>query len=207
MAEETQNTFDWMAEENAMEVVEGIKFDPEADYTFEIKEIAGKSGVKEGKPWKAIEVHFAEQESGVVIRKPFFVSPKITKNLDTPTKSNDMVKLAEALGHKPAIGTKVHPKNFLRVGMKITCKVLPQKTKDGKETGYSEIALETCRIAGKKAQQTIEVNPEMVAKWQQEIKDGVYATKEKYMQNLATTGRVGEVADFLAAVDGGKITF
>lgn len=209
MADEntTQNTFDWMDDNNSMEVVEGIKFDPEIDYPFEIKEIVGKKGVKEGHEWQAIEVHFAEQESGVVIRKSFFVSPKITKNMDTPAKSNDLVKLAEALGHKPSIGSKIHPKNFLRVGLKITAKVVPSKNKEGKETGYSEIDLTTVRPSGTKAQQKITIDPVKIEKWQKEITDGKYTSKEKYLQNLANTGRVMEVSEFLAAADSGSIKF
>lgn len=205
--EEAQSTFDWMADDNQMEVVEGIKFDPEREYPFEIKEITGKGGIKEGKPWKAIVVAFAEEESGVVIRKMFFISDKITKNVDSPEKSNDLVKLAEVLGHKPEIGKKIHPKNFLRVGMKVTAHVLPQKRKDGTETGYSEISIASIKPLGKKAQQTVPVNTESIGKWQKEISDGKYSTKEKFMQNLAGTGRVNDIAEFLAACESGSITF
>ena len=91
--------------------------------------------------------------------------------------------------------------------MKVYAKVVDQTRKDGTKTGYSEINLASVRPHGKKAQQTISSDPKDVAKWQKEITEGVYTTKEKYMGNLVSTGRAAEVGSFMNAVNAGEISF
>ena len=208
MSDEATKILNWMDDDYGMEITEGIKFDPENDYTFEVTDIKRKAGEKDGKPWQSLELSFTEAESGVTIRKSFFLNPKISINKDSPEKSADLIKLANALGYKTEIGTKgFHPKNFLRIGLKISARVVEQVRKDGTKTGYSEINIASIRPFGKKAQQSFASDPSDVAKWQKEISDGKYPTKEKYMANLVNTGRATEVGPFNNAVASGEITF
>lgn len=206
MTEDDQRTFDWTQAD--FEVSEGVKFDPEIDYNFEITEIKGISGIKDGKEWKAVKVSFAEEETGVALNKSFFVG-KVTKNRDSPEKSNDLVKFAIALGYKPEIGTKLDLKNMIRTGMKISARVVPQTDRKGKETGFQEINLATVKALGKKAMKPKHqpIDTSLIDKWQAEISKGQYSTKEIYMKELAKTGRTDEIEPFLNACAESQLKF
>jgi hypothetical protein len=201
-----QSTFDWMNDDATFEVTEGIKYDPDHDYTFEITEIKGISGhTSEGKEYRALKITFRDTEQNGTINKAFFYG-KITKNNDKPDKSNPLVQFAESLGFRPEIGSNIHPKMFLRVGLKFTARVTPQKDKQGKETNFNEIVFATVKPIGKTPQKKIVHDPDMVAKWQTAINDGKYGSKEVYMAELAK-GRVQEIPAFLDACSDGTIKF
>ena len=199
----------WLDEDYAMEVTEGVKFDPEKQYTLELTEIRREKEIKDDKEQNRLVLMWTEQDSNVVIRQTHFLNPKTTMNKDEPQRSGSLVKLAERLGYTVKIGDKAfHPKNFLRQGMKITAHIVDQingKTKV--KTGFSEIDISTVKIAGAKAQQSIQSNPEDVAKWNQQVAEGKFATQEKFVQNLASTGRLTEVAPFMDAAKQGLIKF
>ena len=202
----------WMDDDYAMEVVAGIKFDPEKEYTFELSSIERKLKKKDdGKNSERLVLKWIEQETGVVIQQSVFLNEKhnITKNQDAPEKSNDLVKLANALGYNVAVGDKgFHPKNFLHIGMKIVAHVIDQidfKTKQ--KTGFSVIEIASIRPVGKKAQQQLNHDPALLAKWQKEITDGKYPNRDKFVQFLASNNRVAEVAPFMAAAGDNKLTY
>ena len=218
MAEETAKTetqeklLNWMDDDYAMEVVPGIKFDPEKEYQFELSSIERKQKTNtDGKTSERLVLKWTEQESGVVIQQSAFLNEKrnITKNNDAPEKSNDLVKLANALGYSVNVGDKgFHPKNFLHIGMKIVAHVEDQidfKTKA--KTGFSVLSIPSIRQVGKKAQPQLAHNPEDLAKWQKEIIEGKYANRDKFVQFLAANNRVNEVAPFMLASNDNKLTF
>jgi hypothetical protein len=199
----------WMDNDYAMEVTEGIKFDPEKLYTLELTEIRREQKHNEDKEVNSLILMWTEMESNVVIRQTHFLNPKTTLNKDVPDKSGSLVKLAERLGYTVKIGDKAfHPKNFLRQGMKIQAHIVDQIDRKTKmKTNFSEIDISTIVPAGKKAQQTLQSNPEDVAKWNQQIADGKYGTKEVFVQSLASTGRLAEIAPFMDAEKQGLIKF
>ena len=164
----------WMDDDYAMEVTEGIKFDPEKLYTLELTEIRREQKHGEDKEVNSLLLFWTESESNVVIRQTHFLNPKTTLNKDDPVKSGSLVKLAERLGYNVKIGDKAfHPKNFLRQGMKITAHVVDQIDRKTKvKNGFSEIDISTVKPAGAKAQQVIQSNPDDVGKWNQQVQDG-----------------------------------
>ena len=200
---------DWMDDSYTMEITEGVKFDPEHDYTLELTEIKREVGQKDGKPWDRLTLAWTEEETGVTLRESFFLQPKVSMNKEDVKKTNKLVKLANALGYKAEIGDKsFHPKKFLKMGMKIIAHVVEQvnvKTKE--KTGFNEIDILTIRPFGKKAQQMIEFNPADIAKWQGEITAGGFKTMEAYVQSLAASARLPEVTDVMKAAGAGKFTF
>ena len=204
-----QRTFDWMADENTMEVTEGIKFDPEVEYNFELTNIEGKEKEKDGKLLRMLRLTWTELVSGVNIGQTHFIRPKVAKNVEDSAKSDTLVKLALALGYKVDVGEKAfHPKNFLRQGMKITAHVKDQvDNKTGKKTGFSEIDIATIKLAGKRAQQQIGYDDGMISKWNEEVaKDGI-KTKEQLVQKLAMTQRSSEIPPLMEAAKAGLIKF
>ena len=51
MSDEATRILNWMDDDYGMEITEGVRFDPEIEYTFEISDIKRKAGEKDGKPW------------------------------------------------------------------------------------------------------------------------------------------------------------
>lgn len=204
--DEVQKTFDWTKEEFGGEVTEGVKFDPELDYTLELTDMIGKVVTKGDKSFNILELYWAEESTDVKFKQSHFLG-KYTVNIEKPEKSSSVVRLANALGIKVNKGDKIHPKNFLRKGMKIKARIVPQMDKSGKDTGFSEIDISSIRKSGGKSQTQITHDAGLMATFQKEITDGVYTTKEKYIQTLASTGRAAEIAPFVAMCDDGKIRF
>lgn len=201
-----QQTFDWTKEEYGGEVSEGIKFDPEVEYTLELISVSGKVITSNGKQIPLVESEWVEETSDVKLRQSFFPGRQ-TINLDKPEKSSAAIVLANALGYKVAKGDKFHIKNILKVGMKIKAHIVPQVDKKGNEMQYSCIDLKSARKVGSKQQAQIPHNPSEVNKYQSEVTEGAYKSKEKFIQNLTNTGRYTEIAPFVAMCEDGKITF
>jgi hypothetical protein len=201
-----QQTFDWTKDEYGGEVSEGVKFDPEVEYNLELVEVSGKTITSNGKQFNIIETQWAEETSDVKLKQSFFTGRQ-TINVDKPEKSSPAIVLANALGVKVAKGDKFHVKQILKMGMKIKAHIVPQRNKKGEETGYSEIDLASARKAGGKAQKKVDINTADIVKYQGEISGGKYATKEKFIGNLAQTGRASEIAPFLSLCEDGLITF
>ena len=205
--EEIQQTFDWTKEEYGGEVTEGVKFDPEIEYNLELVEVSGKVITSNGKLFNIIETQWAEETSDVKLKQSFFTGRQ-TINIDKPEKSSPAIVLANALGVKVGKGDKFHVKQILKLGMRVKAHIVPQKNKKGEETGYSEIDLSTVRKAGgAKAQKKIDANPDDIVKFQTQVSGGKYATKEKFIGNLAQTGRASEIAPFLSLCEDGLISF
>lgn len=204
--DEVQQTFDWTKEEYGGEVTEGVKFDPEVEYDLELVDVSGKVITSNGKQFNIIETQWAEATSDVKLKQSFFAGRQ-TINVDKPDKSSPAVVLANALGVKVAKGDKFHVKQILKMGMKVKAHIIPQKNRKGEETGYSEIDLSTVRKAGGKAQKKIDADPADIVKFQKQVSDGKYATKEKFIGNLAQTGRASEIAPFLSLCEEGLISF
>ena len=204
--QETQQTFDWTKDEYGGEVSEGIKFDPEVEYNLELVEISGKVITSQGKQFNIIETQWAEETSDVKLKQSFFAGRQ-TINVDKPEKSSPAVVLANALGVKVQKGDKFHVKQILKTGLKIRAHIVPQRNKKGEETGFSEIDLSTARKAGGKAQKKIDADPADIVKFQKQVSDGKYTTKEKFIGNLAQTGRASEIAPFLSLCEDGVISF
>lgn len=203
---EVQQTFDWTKEEYGGEVTEGVKFDPDVEYNLELVEIAGKVITSNGKQFNIIETQWAEETSDVKLKQSFFTGRQ-TINIDKPEKSSPAVVLANALGVKVAKGDKFHVKQILKLGMKVKAHIVPQKNKKGEDTGYSEIDMSSVRKAGGKTQKKIDADPSDIVKFQKQVSDGKYATKEKFIGNLAQTGRASEIAAFLSLCEDGIISF
>jgi hypothetical protein len=205
--EVVQQTFDWTKDEYGGEVQEGVKFDPEQEYTLELVEVSGKTITSNGKQFNIIETQWAEETSDVKLKQSFFTGRQ-TINVEKPEKSSPAIVLANALGIKVGVGDKFHVKQILKMGMKIKAHIVPQKNKKGEETGFSVIDLSTARKAsGGKAQKKLDADPKDIVKYQTEISGGKYSTKEKFIGNLAQTGRASEIAPFLALCEEGLITF
>jgi hypothetical protein len=204
--EEVQQTFDWTKDEYGGEVSEGIKFDPEVEYTLELVEVAGKTITSNGKQFNLVETHWAEETSDVKLKQAFFTGRQ-TINVEKPEKSSPAIVLANSLGVKVQKGDKFHVKQILKMGMKVKAHIVPQRNKKGEETGYSEIDLASVRKVGGKAQKKVDINTDDIVKYQKEISGGKYATKEKFIGNLAQTGRASEIAPFLSLCEEGVISF
>jgi hypothetical protein len=207
-----EKILNWMDDDYAMEVVAGIKFDPEKEYEFTLSDIQRKQKTNnDGKVSDRLILKWTETETGVVIQQSAFLNEKhnITKNQDSPEKSNDLIKLANALGYNVNVGDKgFHPKNFLHMGMKIVAHVQDQvDRKTQQKTGFSEIVIPSIRQVGKKAQQSIAHNKADVAKWQAEITAQKFANRDKFVQFLASSGRVPEIAPFMIAANDNKFVF
>lgn len=205
-AQEVQQTFDWTKEEYGGEVTEGVKFDPEVEYDLELVEVSGKVITSNGKQFNIIETQWAEATSDVKLKQSFFAGRQ-TINLDKPEKSSPAIVLANSLGIKVGKGDKFHVKQILKMGMKVKAHIIPQKNKKGEETGYSEIDLASVRKAGGKVQKKLDINTDDIVKYQKQISDGKYTTKEKFIGNLAQTGRASEIAPFLSLCEEGLISF
>ena len=202
-----QQTFDWTKDEYGGEVSEGIKFDPEVEYTLELVEVGGKVITSNGKQFNLVETQWAEETSDVKLKQSFFTGRQ-TINIEKPEKSSPAIVLANSLGIKVRKGDKFHVKQILKMGMRVRAHIIPQRNKKGEETGYSEIDLSTVRKVGGKAQKkVVEADPADIVKYQKEVSGGKYATKEKYIGNLAQTGRASEIAPFLSLCEDGLITF
>ena len=202
-----QQTFDWTKDEYGGEVSEGIKFDPEVEYTLELVEVGGKVITSNGKQFNLVETQWAEETSDVKLKQSFFTGRQ-TINVEKPEKSSPAIVLANSLGIKVQKGDKFHVKQILKMGMKVRAHIIPQRNKKGEETGYSEIDLSTVRKVGGKAQKkAVEADPADIVKYQKEVSGGKYATKEKYIGTLAQTGRASEIAPFLSLCEDELITF
>ena len=202
-----QETFDWTKDEYGGEVTVGVKFDPEVEYTLELASVTGKVIHVNDKPINLIETEWIVEESeGVKIRQSFFPGKQYV-NEEHPEKTSAAIVLANALGYKVVKGDNFHVKQILKIGMKIKAHVIPQINKKKEETGFSVIDLKSARKVGGKAQSKNAHDPTDLAKWQKEISDGKYVNKEKFIGNLAQTGRVPEIAPFVAACEDGKINF
>jgi hypothetical protein len=143
MAEQQQ--FDWQKE--TAKCVEGLKFDTEQDYKFELvseevslhtigKEapVLFKKGPKAGTPVKMYTFPFREVESNVMFKLEFFHNDSYKINPTNPELEDDLVRLSRKVGYNPVLDGNFTVADFVKPGLAFTAKLCFQKpTKAGQK--------------------------------------------------------------------------
>lgn len=154
---ETQDTFNWM--EESADVVEGLKFDTEIDYTFRLDSVEPsivkrKDGSvvlrNDGTPSKKLSLKWVELTSKVGFKMDLWVNDRERVNPANPEIESENVKLSRRLGYNPVLGGKFAFPDFLKVGMEIEAKLIPVTSKDAKgvERTFNNIDMNTVRLVG-----------------------------------------------------------
>lgn len=152
-----QETFNWM--EESSNVVEGLKFDTDVDYTFALDSVdpsivKRKDGSvvlrKDGTPSKKLALKWAERTTKVGFRMDVWVNDNERVNPANPELESDNVKLSRKLGYSPVLGGRFAFGDFLKVGMEIEARLIPvtSKDKEGKERTFNNIDVSTIRLVG-----------------------------------------------------------
>jgi hypothetical protein len=149
-----QQTFDWTKEKS--ECVEGLKLDPEEEYTFTLDDVSlhnlvRKDGTvvtrKDGTESRMYSLKWAMADTSITLKMDFFKNEKERVNPEHPENESEFVKLSRKLGYKPVIGGAFAPSDFLQLGMTIKAHVkeLPPNP-DGKV--YNAINIDTITCDG-----------------------------------------------------------
>jgi len=140
-----QEQFDWTQE--TAKCVEGLKFDLDQDYDFELvyedvglhalKNKAGeiltyKKGDRKGQPLKMFAFPFKEVNTNVAFKLEFFQNDSYRVNPENPELEDDIVKFSRKLGYQPVLDGNFSPADFIKPGIAITARLCFQKpTKSG----------------------------------------------------------------------------
>lgn len=148
MAEQQQ--FDWQKE--TAKCVEGLKFDLENEYQFEIvfenvslhdivkknedgtsTTVVYKKGEKAGQPIKMYTIPFRELNSNVEFKLEFFHNDSYRVNPANPELEDEIVQLSRKLGYNPVLDGNFSIRDFIKPGIAFTAKLkeLPP-SKNGK---------------------------------------------------------------------------
>lgn len=152
-----QETFNWMTE--SADVVEGLKFDTDVDYTFRLDSIdplivKRKDGStvlrNDGTPSKKLTLKWVELSTKVGFKMDLWVNDRERVNPSNPEIESDNVKLSRKLGYSPVLGGKFSFGDFLKVGMEIEAKLVPvtSKDKEGKERTFNNLDQASVRLVG-----------------------------------------------------------
>jgi len=194
------------------EGVKGISFDPDVEYTFTVtsREARKLETEKDGhkKEFVVVDMQCTEQESQATIRVSFFHNQKVVINDEDKLKESDIVKFARGIGYPVGIGKKFVFGDVIREGTVFAAHVKPQKNREGKETGYSEIDLLTVKAIktpGAKAQQKISGSEE-----DEGFLIGMsteYANKEQMIAGLSKKGKMGLINLLISLDEQGKMLY
>lgn len=152
-----QETFNWMNE--SADVVEGLKFDTDVDYTFRldsvdptiVKRKDGSTVLRnDGTPSKKLALKWVELSTKVGFKMDLWVNDRERVNPTNPEIESDNVKLSRKLGYSPILGGKFSFGDFLKVGMEIEAKLVPVVSKDakGNERTFNNIDQSSVRLVG-----------------------------------------------------------
>lgn len=152
-----QETFNWMNE--TADVVEGLKFDNDVDYTFRLESVdptivKRKDGSvvlrNDGTPSKKLTLKWVELQSKVNFKMDLWVNQRERVNPENIELESDNVKLSRKLGYNPILGGKFSFTDFLKIGMEIEARLIPvtSKDKDGRERTFNNIDVSTVRLLG-----------------------------------------------------------
>jgi hypothetical protein len=154
---EMQDTFNWQNE--SADVVEGLKFDENTDYTFRLDTVdpvivKRKDGTvvlrNDGTPSKKLTLKWTELTTKVGFKMDLWVNDRERVNPGNPELESENVKLSRKLGYNPVLGGKFSFPDFLKVGMEIEAKLIPvtSKGKDGTEKVFMNIDNSTVHLVG-----------------------------------------------------------
>jgi hypothetical protein len=152
-----QETFNWMDE--SADVVEGLKFDTDIDYTFRLDQVdpvivKRKDGSvvlrNDGTPSKKLALKWVELTSKVGFKMDLWVNDRERVNPANPEIESENVKLSRRLGYNPILGGKFSFPDFLKIGMQIEGRLIPvtSKDKEGKDRTFNNIDINTVRVVG-----------------------------------------------------------
>ena len=202
--EDTQDQFDWM--EESAKCVEGLKFDLDQRYVFELifgevslhllkrkdgTVITYQKGDRAGQPIKMYTFPFKEANSNVTFKLDFFANESYRVNPENPELEDEIVRFSRKLGYSPVLDGNFAPKDFITPGLKFTAMLKEQElTEDQKKAGkkaYNQIDIDTIELDGEAGsssggQQQLEDVPEDV---QKKVQDAVKASKAKKFQELS----------------------
>jgi hypothetical protein len=202
--EDTQEQFDWM--EESAKCVEGLKFDLDQRYTFDLifeevslhplkrkdgTVITYQKGERAGQPVRMFTIPFKEIASNVTFKLDFFANENYRVNPENPELEDEIVKFSRKLGYNPVLDGNFALKDFITPGIRITAMLKEQElTEDQKKAGkkaYNQINIDTIELDGEGGgeiggQQNIEDVPEDV---QKKVQDAVKASKAKKFQELS----------------------
>ena len=226
--EAVQEQFDWQKE--SAKCVEGLKFDLDQDYTFEIdfdgvslhtiaKKLADgsyetllyKKGDKAGQPMKMFTIPFKEQGTSVTFKTEFWHNDTYRVNPQNPELEDAFVKFSRKLGYNPVLDGDFDPKDFIKPGLVITARLAYQQPY---EKGYSidEKSGMVLNAAGKevrKAYKTIDIDTIVVGEGgssgeTQEAIEKVDAETQKEVQDLAKGCK--KFAELVTKINKAKLT-
>lgn len=226
--EAVQEQFDWQKE--TAKCVEGLKFDLDQDYKFEIdfdgvslhtiakklpdntmETILYKKGDRKGQPIKMYTIPFKETETTVAFKMEFFQNDSYRVNPQNPELEDDIVKLSRKLGYNPVLDGDFSVADFVKPGIVITAKLMYQKPT---EKGYSidEKSGMVLNAAGKdvrKAYKTIDINTIVVGEGgssgeTQEAIEKVDAATQKEVLELAKGCK--KFAELVTKINKAKLT-
>ena len=164
MAEQQQ--FDWQKE--TAKCVEGLKFDTEQDYNFELQfeavslhtmtrkdgtEVVYKKGDKAGLPVKMYTFPFLEMESGIVFKLDYFHNEKYKVNPANPELEDEIVRFSRKLGYNPVLEGNFSVGDFIKPGIAFTAKLKELPVKEGQKS-YKTIDIDTIEMSGASASET-----------------------------------------------------
>ena len=140
-----QEQFDWTQE--SAKCVEGLKFDLDQDYNFELvyedvalhalktKEgeiLLYKKGDRKGQPLKMFTFPFKEVNTNVEFKLEFFQNDSYRVNPENPKLEDDIVRFSRKLGYQPVLDGTFSPADFIKPGIAIKARLCFQKpTKAG----------------------------------------------------------------------------
>ena len=158
MAEQQQ--FDWQKE--TAKCVEGLKFDLEQDYTFELQfdgvslhtmtrkdgtEVVFKKGERAGMPVKMYTFPFLEKESEIVFKLDFFHGDRYKVNPANPELEDEIVLFSRKLGYNPVVDGNFSIGDFINPGITFTAKLKELPAKEGAKA-YKTIDIATIEVVG-----------------------------------------------------------
>lgn len=163
---EVQEQFDWTKE--TAKCVEGLKFDTEQDYTFELvfedvslhtlKRKDGtfvmyQKGDKAGQPVRMYTFPFREVESDVSFKLDFFHNEQYRVNPTNPELEDDIVKLSRKFGYSPVLNGNFSPADFIKPGIVFTARLKELPAKEGQKP-YKTIDISTIQLGENNAGDT-----------------------------------------------------
>lgn len=222
MSETQQQQFDWEGE--TAKCVEGLKFDLDQDYTFELvfegvslhnlvrkdgEVITYKKGEKMGQPVKMFTFPFKEVESNVEFKLDYFHNDSYRVNPQNPELEDDIVKLSRKLGYDPVLGGNFRVKDFIKPGVTFTARLkeLPP-SKDNKV--YKTIDLDTISLGESAPHEKQAKVDDIPAGKQKEILALAKGCKKfnELVSKINKSGKVDELLDAAMRLkENGTLTF
>lgn len=88
----------------------------------------------------------ADLDLNTRLKSSFWIN-ELRYNEENPEFTSVLISFIRKLGHSLELkdGTSIKPSDFFNVGTKFKAHVIPQKSKDGKETGFHELDITTVK--------------------------------------------------------------